>query len=155
MKKYQFIAFLLLFTAFSCSDSETEKDDIYPSIDMSAKTASPQNCDIFYRGDTLIFQANFKDNNELGAFSLNLHNNFDHHTHSTDDVECELDAIKTAIKPLTQILSYEIPAGLQSYNAEIKIPIPTDIDTGDYHLIVHVTDKTGWQTTKGISLKIR
>lgn len=37
-------------------------------------------------------------------------------------------------------------------------PLPAElvlIDAGDYHFMIRVTDKEGWQTMKGLSLKIR
>ena len=40
------------------------------------------------------------------------------------------------------------------FHASVDIDIPENIDTGDYHFMVRLTDKAGWQQLKGISLKI-
>lgn len=38
---------------------------------------------------------------------------------------------------------------------EKEIVVPASIDTGDYHLLLRLTDKQGWQTVKAVSIKIR
>lgn len=154
MKK---IIFFLLVTVastlfFACD--ETVKDEETPVIDMSDETAFPQNCVTVYRGESFTFKALFTDNIELGSYSIEMHHNFDHHTHSTSAQECELGAIKTAVKPLLFINEYTIPTGKTSYSSTIQINIPADVDTGDYHFMVRLTDKSGWQTFQGISLKV-
>jgi len=34
------------------------------------------------------------------------------------------------------------------------ISIPANVDTGDYHFTIRVTDAAGWQSFEGISVKI-
>lgn len=144
------VLFAIVF--FTCDDSE--KDDELPVIDMSGDMAFPQNCVTVYRGESFTFNALFTDNVELGSFSIEMHNNFDHHTHSTSSTECELDVVKSPVNPLLFIDEYDIPQGKTSYSASIQIEIPADVDTGDYHFMVRLTDKSGWQTFEGISMKI-
>ena len=50
--------------------------------------------------------------------------------------------------------SFSIPANSAVYDARVDIPIPEDIDTGDYHFVVRVTDAAGWQSYKAFSVKI-
>nr|WP_229206214.1 DUF4625 domain-containing protein [Dyadobacter fermentans] len=38
--------------------------------------------------------------------------------------------------------------------ANQQIDVPADIDPGDYHFMIRLTDKEGWQTIRGISIKI-
>jgi hypothetical protein len=148
-----FIVILFILSVFT-SCTETVKDESRPVIDMSSETAFPQNCTTVYRGESFTFIANFSDNVELGSFSIEMHNNFDHHTHSTSATECELEPLKPAVKPLLFINEYTIPAGKTSYAASIQIAVPSDVDTGDYHFMVRLTDLSGWQTFTGISLKV-
>ncbi|MDD4489299.1 MAG: DUF4625 domain-containing protein [Paludibacter sp.] len=131
-----------------------ETDDEIPVIDMSSDNAFPQNCVTVYRGESFTFHARFTDNVELGSYSIELHNNFDHHTHSTSVVECELEPVKKAVNPLLFIKEFSIPRGLTEYTASVTIDVPADVDTGDYHFMVRVTDKSGWQTFEGINIKI-
>ncbi|RRD02815.1 DUF4625 domain-containing protein [Prevotella sp. OH937_COT-195] len=136
-------------------------DDELPVKDMEKPTISndndsyPQNCQVFNRGEVVPFRCTFKDNIELGSFNVEIHNNFDHHSHSTSAGDCETDPKKTPLKPWVYNSSEKIPAGRQLYKVIIDIPIPTDIDPGDYHFMVRLTDKTGWQELKAVSIKIK
>lgn len=49
---------------------------------------------------------------------------------------------------------YAIPGGKQLYAASVDIPIPTDIDAGDYHFMIRVTDQAGFQEIKSIAIEI-
>ena len=128
-------------------------DNTPPEIDESF-ISFPLQCDEIKRGETFIFKAKFTDDFELGSFGLDVHNNFDHHNHSTETGVCASDTIKTPVNPYVLLKNYEIPSGLKSYEANINIAIPTDIDKGDYHFMIKVTDKAGWQVLKGLSVKI-
>lgn len=152
MKKL-YIALIAVIPIFwSCDD--TVKDEELPVIDMTSETAFPQNCVTVYRGESFTFNARFTDNIELGSYSIEMHHNFDHHSHSTSSEECEMGAVKSAVKPLLFIDEYTIPDGKTEYSANIEINVPADVDTGDYHFMVRLTDKSGWQTFKGISVKV-
>ncbi len=133
---------------------ETDKDDQSPSISISLADAFPENCDTIYLGHAFNFKAEFNDNVELGSYSLDIHNNFDHHTHSTDPSDCVLDPVKTPQNPWVFIQQFYIPDGTTTFLANDLIEVPDDIDPGDYHFYIRLTDKSGWQTIKGISIKI-
>lgn len=137
------------------NDDEDSLDMEKPSIDMSFNNACPQNCMILYRGESFPFRAVFADNQELGNYNVEIHNNFDHHSHSTDDAECDLDPKKTPVKAFVYNQDFSIPSGKNNFEANNEIFIPEDVDTGDYHFMVRLTDKAGWQQLKAISLKIR
>ncbi|MGO3807509.1 MAG: DUF4625 domain-containing protein [Sphingobacterium sp.] len=149
---------LLLFSVIvlaGCKkENQQEIDTEYPVIDIGAVNAFPKQCDTVHRGDKFTFIAELKDNAELGSVSIDIHHNFDHHTHSTEVENCGLNPIKTPLKPFTLIRSYDIAAGLKTYSLQQEITIPADIDTGDYHFMIRLTDKEGWQTIKGLSIKI-
>lgn len=142
----------ILFTR--CSKDKTQVDTIYPEIGLSIAGAFPQQCSSIKRGQTFTFKARFSDNVELGSYSLDVHHNFDHHSHSTEVEECELEAKKAPVKPYLFIKDYPLTAGLQEYVATTEISVPADVDPGDYHFMVRLTDKEGWQTLRGISIKI-
>jgi hypothetical protein len=149
---FKLFLFILITVLSSCGD--TVKDEELPKIDMTGDTSFPQNCVTVYRGEIFTFKALFTDNIELGSYSIEMHHNFDHHTHSTSSQECEMGAIKVPVKPLLILNEYSIPAGKTNYSALIEINVPSDVDTGDYHFMVRLTDKSGWQTFKGISMKV-
>lgn len=150
---YSLISLLLM----ACSDDNEDgkKDMEKPSIDMSFNNAYPKNCIVLYRGESFPFKAIFTDNQELGNYNIEIHNNFDHHSHSTDDVECDLEPKKTPVKAFVYNQDFTIPSGIKVFDANNEISIPSDVDTGDYHFMVRLTDKAGWQQLKAISLKIK
>lgn len=147
---------LILITIISACKKENQKeiDTEYPVIDITVESSFPKQCSIVKRGETFIFRASVSDNAELGSVSVDIHHNFDHHTHSTEVESCDLEPIKIPIKPILLIQSYPIPAGLKVYEVQQEIAVPADVDPGDYHFMIRLTDKEGWQTIKGLSIKI-
>jgi hypothetical protein len=146
------IFFIFGIFALSSCKNEDEKDMQKPEIRMDF----PQNCKILQRGDSLIFHALFSDNAELGSYNIEIHHNFDHHSHSTDNAECEPEAKKQPSKDAWIFnRDYGIPAGRKEFEADIKIAVPAGIDTGDYHFMVRLTDRSGWQELKAASIKIK
>jgi len=156
MNQYYRLAMLLLVVGFtSCQSKEDEIDTQPPVIDMAFADAFPQQCEVLQRGETYSIVALFTDNFQLGSYSLDIHHNFDHHTHSTDVIECERQPSKIPVNPWLIIEGHEIPSGQRHYQVSLPLSVPTDVDTGDYHLMIKLTDKEGWQTIKGISISIR
>jgi hypothetical protein len=151
MKYFILILFIISIGLIAC---ERNVDDVYPEIDFSGLNAFPQNCDTLYRGQAFNFIASLSDNVQLGSFSLEIHNNFDHHTHSTEEEACPFDEDKAAINPWLFLEQYSIPEGSQEYEADVQIVVPEDIDAGDYHFQIRLTDHEGWQELKGLSIKI-
>lgn len=149
MKKIKFLVPILFFV-ISCSNEEI--DDIPPTIDISE--GFPQNCDTVYVGETFTFIGVFSDNKELGSYSIDIHHNFDHHSHSTEYGECSFDEDKDAVNPFIFIQAYDIQSGNTEFSAEQEISVPQDVDAGDYHISLRLTDKDGWSDLTGLSIKI-
>src|SRR5690606_23515407 len=93
----------------SCGKDGDGVDTQYPSIDLSFDGAFPVQCSTVKRGETFVFRANFSDNVALGSYSLDIHHNFDYHTHSTEAKECDMDPVKAPVNPLEDIYSAQIP----------------------------------------------
>lgn len=139
---------------WSCEKNNDETvDNDAPVIDLSGD-AFPIQCSTLKRGETFTFKTKFSDNVELGSYSIDIHHNFDHHSHSTEFEECDLQPQKDPVEPFLFIKSYDIPSGQQNYEAVQQIEVPADIDPGDYHFMISVTDHAGWNTIKGLSVKI-
>ena len=162
MKKYMFVSLMTALVSASalffmaCSDDDN-KDMEKPAISNNMETDNPINCQIYHRGDVIPFRYTFTDNVELGNFNIEIHSNHDHHTHSTEATECEEEHEHEDVKPVKPWVfnqDYTIPAGQQLYAASVDIPIPTDIDTGDYHFMIRVTDQAGFQEIKSIAIEI-
>jgi len=153
MKKI-FLTTLMLLALMACGDDNDTKDLIYPEISSEEITANPNDCQDYQRGEVIKFNYVFTDDTELGKFNIEIHNNFDHHTHSTSAIECSMDEKKTPVKPWVYNKDFDIPSGQRKYNAKVDIPIPSDIDPGDYHFVIRLTDNAGWQQLKAIAIKI-
>lgn len=150
------VAVAVSFTSCSSDDADgsTTNDQEKPAI-LDGELPNPIDCQVYKRGETITFKYDFTDNVELGNFNIEIHNNFDHHTHSTSAGDCPLDAKKNPVNPWVFNQDYTIPAGLKNYAAQVNIPIPSDIDPGDYHFMIRVTDKSGWQQLKAVSIKVK
>ncbi len=153
-----FIAFFVAILFTSCErdrDIDTEK----PEIDLYIEGAFPANCDTLYFGEAFNLRVLFTDNVELGSFSIDIHHNFDHHSHSTEITECNPDPVKVPVNPFVFIQDYNIPGGSREYETDLPIIIPASnnsgsFDEGDYHFAIRLTDKEGWSTYKGLSIKM-
>lgn len=136
-------------------DHDTEK----PVIDLSPEWVFPGNCDTLYLDETFRLRMRFSDNQELGSWSMEIHHNFDQHAHTTEIGTCPMDAKKLAVNPLGVIRDFTIPAGSKEYDTDVELKLDDSgqaglYDTGDYHLVVRLTDKTGWSSFKGLSIKV-
>ena len=158
---YTFCLATVMGAAVSLSSCASDDDDTTKGNDQEkpkiteGELANPIDCQQYKRGETIAFRYTFTDNVELGSFNIEIHNNFDHHTHSTSAGDCPLDAKKPPVNPWVYNQDHAIPSGLKSYEAKVNIDIPKDIDLGDYHFMIRVTDRAGWQQLKAVSIKIK
>jgi len=152
MKTKVFMSALLC--ALAACSSSNDNDTTPPIITDEGVAACPSDCQVFKRGNVIPFQYVFTDDVELGNFNIEVHNNFDHHTHTTSAVECKADTIKTPVQPWVYNSDFDIPHGLKTYTAILNIDIPTDADAGDYHFMIRVTDKAGWQEIRSVAIRV-
>jgi hypothetical protein len=136
-----------------------ETDDQKPEIDRLYEGAFPVSCDTIYFGETFTFRALFTDNVELGSYSIDIHQNFDHHSHSTGIGECTLSPKREAVNPYQLTSDFFIPVGSVGFFAEEEIAVPLGdddgpYDEGDYHLYIRLTDREGWSVQQGLSIKM-
>lgn len=158
MKIKSIIIFAAIIVLFSC-DNKTDIDTEKPVIHTDYIHAFPSFCDTIYFGETFNFRALFSDNEELGAYSIDIHHNFDHHSHGHNIEECELSPKKQPVNPYVYLEDYQIPSGEKEYEAYLPISIPSQngeglFDEGDYHFQIYLTDKEGWSTPLGLSIKM-
>lgn len=162
MKKKVFYSLILALTLGLCACQKTDKDQTPPVI--SSEDFTPENCDIYYLGDTVKVHFSCTDNKELGNFNIEIHSNFDHHTHSTEAGSCEEEHEQSVDEHIEEEHShlqgwiynkdFSIPEDQTSYIVDLEIVVPEDAEEGDYHFMLRLTDKTGWQTIKSASIKI-
>lgn len=147
----------------ACNPDEKEKiDKEKPEISVNFTNAFPANCsDTLYLGENFTLKIRFSDNVELGSYNVDIHHNFDHHSHGTDIglEECTLFAKQSPTNPFVFIQDFKIPNGRSSYETEDLISIPNgdvngDYQEGDYHFHIQVTDQEGWSSEKAFGIKI-
>jgi len=153
--------FIVCLFLISC---EKEVDKVKPTIDLSIPGAFPVNCDTLYFGESFELKVLFMDNVELGstrAFSIDIHNNFNLHAHSTEVTECNLDPKKDleGLNSFGYTKAFNIPEGVMEHETNLSIAIPTgnakgNFEPGDYHFFISLTDKEGWSAQKGLSIKM-
>ena len=153
------ITVLILAIAVVVYACKSDIDEEKPVISIYFDGAFPINCDTIYIGDTNTIQLLFTDNKELGSYSINIHDNFDHHSHSTEVEECSLEEIKDPVNPFILQNDYTIPEGLTEYKATINLYLPNGdnegaYDEGDYHFFISLVDAEGWSSQMGLSIKI-
>lgn len=146
------LALCILFLASCSNGDDADVDDEKPTISLAG--GFPQSCSELKRGDTYTFKAQVDDNLELASYSLDVHHNFDHHTHDDQGSNCELGDKKDADNPMIFMENYTIEEGRTSYEINISLTIPQDADVGDYHCAYSVTDVTGWQGRTSVDIKI-
>lgn len=157
MKKILFQSLLIIgiFHLSACRNNDENIDQEKPIIVSDYSESFPTSCSVVKRGESILFKAKFTDNVELGNYNIQVHHNFDHHNHDTSVASCaNEDEIKKPIRPWVFNQDFKIPSGSKSTEVSQNIVIPNDIDTGDYHFMIKVTDKSGWATQKGISIKV-
>jgi hypothetical protein len=156
MKSYnQWSRFLLgLFALALVSCTETEIDEEKPTITVNYAGGFPQTCENLSRGQSYTIKAKVADNLELASYSIEMHHNFDHHTHDDQEDPCELEPITTAVNPFVFSTNGRILQGSTNYELDIDLIIPDGADTGDYHLALSITDVTGWQARTSVDVKI-
>lgn len=149
-----FLGLFLITTACSSDDDDDSKDTEKPTITINYVNGFPQACEQLQKGQTYTFKAHATDNFALASYSIDVHHNFDHHTHDDQEGDCNYHENKTAVNPLLILDNSSISGDLKTYEISIDIEIPNDVDTGDYHCQFSVTDKTGWQSQTSIDIKI-
>ena len=168
MKKiiFIFLTFSVMIIGFAACENST-KDTTPPVIDSASFL--PADCDIYYAGDTILVHFICSDDIELGSFNIEIHSNFDHHTHGTSASSCEYDeehpdegeeyleedhahGADEGAWVFNQ--DYTMARGMTMVTVSHLIPVPEDAEEGDYHFMVRLTDRAGWQTFKAVAIHI-
>jgi hypothetical protein len=131
INKFSFICLTAIFViAFtSCKeDSDTTK----PVINL----IEPENDDLLQIGSGVHFEAEFSDDEALASYKVEIHSNFDNHTHAqTREVAETVD--------FTFNQSWDISGKKNASIHHHDIIIPENATPGHYHLMVYCTDAAG------------
>jgi len=148
-----FLGLLLVVMILNSCTNETI-DEEKPTLTVNYEGGFPKGCELLTVGQIYQVKAMTTDNLELASYSVEVHHNFDHHTHDDQVGNCILEEIKSPTNPFAFSTNGQIPQGSTNYELEIDLIIPDGVDTGDYHLALSVTDVTGWQARTSVDIKI-
>ncbi|WP_422090284.1 DUF4625 domain-containing protein [Tenacibaculum ovolyticum] len=156
MNPFKKTVFTLFFSLLliNCSSDSENIDQEKPTITINYDNGFPKSCTVLEKGKQYTIKVKVSDNIALAKYAIDIHHNFDHHTHDDQGSLCELNPIKTPISPLIFMENYNIDNERKEYEISQSITIPTNIDSGDYHCQISVIDITGWQSRTSVDIKI-
>jgi len=149
MKTKLFISAICLLTSvcFSACDKD-DKGDVTPPV---IKLAEPEEGDELLIGGEhgVHLEMDLSDDVELKSYRINIHNNFDHHSHGE----------KTKAAGETKAFSfdkvYNDAEGKKNHHVHNHdIVIPADATPGDYHLMIYCTDAAKNETYIARNIKL-
>ncbi|ODS76779.1 MAG: hypothetical protein ABS46_18960 [Cytophagaceae bacterium SCN 52-12] len=129
---------------WGCGKNDPEAQDTEAPV---ITVASPVTGSTFEAGSQIRFEAEIEDNAGLAICNVNIHSNFDGHSHA-----------RIAASPLSFEKSFTL-TGKKASISEL-IDIPSDATPGNYHFIVKAIDEarnaTGYSdgSTKEIDITI-
>ncbi len=154
-RKAFYISITFAFTGFACTeDSATDDgpDVLKPQINMLASSpvategiickVKETNVINVQTGSEIVLNLQFSDNRNLSQYKVDIHNNFDCHSHGRIAASA------------WQLLKIENITG-QTVAVEEVLPVPEDALAGDYHLQILCLDALGNEATPLIySIKV-
>lgn len=136
INKISSVSILLLLSVFiyvSCDDSG---DTTPPVISLTA----PAEGAILKIGSDIHFDMEISDNDMLKSYSVDIHDNFNNHGHTS----LKSDNITT--KPFQFNKSWDVSGNKNKHVHHHEIVISEDATPGNYHLMVFCTDAEGNET---------
>lgn len=129
------------FTFVGCDDDSDAIDTTPPTIEL----IDPVNGEFLNAGGYAHLDAHLIDDIELASYKLEIHENFDSHTHG----RIAASNNDPSLIQWSFNQSYEVPSGLKEYLAELdeEIEIPSNAMAGPYHYILQAIDASGNSTS--------
>ncbi len=131
-----FVLSAIMCVSFSACD-EDEADTTKPVITLD----EPEDGDSLRIGESVHFECDFSDNEALGSYLIEIHNNFDGHGHKISSSQTRGEDTEAFYFKK----SYDISNLRNTHVHHHDIMIPENATPGAYHLIVYCTDAAGNQ----------
>ncbi|MBQ8020000.1 MAG: DUF4625 domain-containing protein [Paludibacteraceae bacterium] len=122
--------------SFSACDEE-DADTTKPVITLD----EPEDGDSLRIGESVHFECDFSDDEALGSYLIEIHNNFDGHGHKISSSQTRGEDTEAFYFKK----SYDISNLRNTHVHHHDIVIPENATPGAYHLIVYCTDAAGNQ----------
>lgn len=147
----------LVFAGVASCVKDNDEEILPPKIEL----LTPWHCDTIYFDEpaTYRFRITDESNVGLGNFSMDIHNNFNHHSHG-DHETCAMDPKKDPVHPYEEVWITSLPGNTHEYLLEMEITMPLmkdqthEHDQGDYHFHIYVTNAEGYQTFTSLDIKL-
>lgn len=143
------VLFSILSIALALSSCEKEEvDTVKPVIEVSG----PAEDAVLYIGSGIHFEVEFSDDVELKSYKVDIHSNFDGHSHKSllaEGAEWHFQQ------------SWDFDAGQKNahvHHHEIVVPEQINgepIATGNYHFMIYCTDAAGNETWTAVPVEIQ
>ncbi|TVQ15409.1 MAG: DUF4625 domain-containing protein [Bacteroidetes bacterium] len=148
---------ILLLAFFAACVKEDDKEILPPEIEI----ISPWHCDTIYFDEPVTYRFKITDKSKvgLGNFSMDIHNNFNHHSHGSH-ASCAMDPQKNPVHPWEEVWIVNLPDDEFEYLLEMEINMPLmkddthEHDQGDYHFHIYITNAEGYQTFTSLDVKL-
>lgn len=131
-----FVLSAIMCVSFSACD-EDEADTTKPVITLD----EPEDGDSLRIGKSVHFECDFSDDEALGSYLIEIHNNFDGHGHKISSSQTRGEDTEAFYFKK----SYDISNLRNTHVHHHDIEIPENATPGAYHLIVYCTDAAGNQ----------
>lgn len=137
--KFTIIALLTISSSFfvSCDKKDDmTSDTIKPTISL-IEPAEGQHIKIG-SATGVHFEADFADDMMLKSYKIDIHSNFDNHSHGTRAGEITV--------PFTISRNYDLTGKKTAHAHHHDVIIPANATPGNYHLMIYCTDAAGNET---------
>lgn len=131
-----FVLSAIMCVSFSACDEE-DADTTKPVITLD----EPEDGDSLRIGESVHFECDFSDDEALGSYLIEIHNNFDGHGHKISSSQTRGEDTEAFYFKK----SYDISNLRNTHVHHHDIVIPENATPGAYHLIVYCTDAAGNQ----------
>ncbi|MDR3252152.1 MAG: DUF4625 domain-containing protein [Tannerella sp.] len=124
-------------SALSLSTScDTESDTTPPVINL----IEPENDELLHIGGEVHFEMELSDDEGLKSYKVEIHNNFNSHTHELTVRSAGEDENTT---PFAFNKSWDVSGKKNASIHHLEIVIPENATPGHYHFMVYCTDEAG------------
>lgn len=154
MKKRFFIQHLCLNSFCFFTSCDDDGDTTKPTINL----IYPEEGAYLQIGEAIYFKAEFTDNEMLGSYKIEIHNNLESpHDHDSDNHD-HVHAMTKSEADQNTYFSFNQDWDLSGLNTTTEehynIVIPANTITGNYHLIVYCFDAVGNETYVARSINL-
>jgi hypothetical protein len=124
---------------------DKDEDTTKPVI----KLIEPEEDDVLKIGADVHFEAEFSDDKMLASYKVNIHPNFDDHTHAATKGESESESVDFEFEK-----SWDISGKKNAPVHHHEIEIPENATPGHYHLMVYCTDAAGNESYIAVDIEL-